>query len=221
MSWRPGCPHREAALDWVMRRWLDTGWKVTLSGSENSGPWVRAHDVTPAVEASTADVVVVADADCWTDGIFDAVTHVQNGAAWAVPHLMLCRLSEQSTTNVLAGAHPEDQEDFLERPYKGYEAGTLFVIRRDVYLDCPLDPRFVGWGQEDQALSLALRTLHEKPWRGTLPLWHLFHPPQPRRSRGIGNAENLDLYKRYRIASRQPEKLRALVDEGKAVTSCP
>jgi hypothetical protein len=217
VSWRPGDPQREANLRWVLAKWATTGWPVTLNGADDGHGWCRANDVTPMVEASDADVIVVADADVWCEGIFDAVTAVEQGTPWAVPHLMLCRLSEQATANVLDGAPPEHQDDFAERPYKGHPAGTLFVIRRGVYLDCPLDPRFVNWGNEDDALSLALDLLHGKHWRGSEPCWHLFHQPQSRRSRGVGNQANLQLYRRYKSARSNPERMRALVDEGREV----
>jgi hypothetical protein len=218
MSWRDvGCPHRTQALHWTLQKWMLAGYHVTLSGADDGQSWNRAHDVTPPIERSTAGIVVVADADCWTDGIHDAIAAVEAGAPWAVPHRMLCRLGPEATERVLAGGLPEDQDDFAERPYKGHEAGTMFVIRRDVYLDCPLDPRFVGWGQEDDALSLALRLLHAPPWRGTAPLWHLWHPAQPRKNRGIGSDENLALYRRYRVARHDVGRMRRIVDEAKAV----
>jgi hypothetical protein len=215
ISWRPGDPQRERNLRWVLEKWERVGWSVTLTGQGNTGPWCRAADVTPAVEASSADIIVVADADCWTDGIHDAVDAVQRRAPWAVPHLMLCRLGPTATDLVLAGGRPEDQDEFSERPYKGHPAGTLFVIPRATYLDLPLDPRFVGWGQEDDAANLCWSLLLGKPWRGTAPLWHLFHEPQPRRSRGIGNDANLQLYRRYKAARHHPDRMQALVNEAK------
>lgn len=219
MSWRPGDPRREANLRWVLARWSLAGWPVTLTGMENEGPWCRAADVTPAVEASSADIIIVADADCWTDGIHDAVAAVEQGAAWAVPHWMMCRLNEAASDKVLAGGSPEVQDEYAERPYKGLAAGTLFVLRRDTYLDCPLDPRFVGWGQEDQAMRFALDGLHGPHWRGTQNLYHLWHEPQPRRSRGEGNAANVALYRKFKAARNNPVRLRALVDEAKASVS--
>lgn len=223
ISWRDhGCPHRLRALHWTLQKWNDAHvGPVTVHGADDGHGWVRAHDVTPPIERSAADVIVVADADCWTDGIHDAIAAVENGAAWAVPHLMLCRLDEDSTERVLNGEAPEDQEGFTERPYKGHAAGTLFVIRRGVYLDAPLDPRFVEWGQEDDAANLAWSTLHGKPWRGRQNLYHLYHPPQPRKNRAIGNDANLALYRRYRVARRDPTRMRALIEEAKAVSSCP
>lgn len=215
ISWRPGCPYRERNLEWVLRQWAGTGWRVTLNGADDGIGWCRANDVTPVVEASNAEIIVCADADVWTEGIGAAVDAVRSGAAWAVPHWMLCRLSDAATERVIAGERPEDQDDFAERPYKGHPAGTLFVIRRDAYLEAPLDPGFQNWGQEDDAANLAWSLLFGKPWRDPKgpPAWHLWHPPQPRKNRGIGNDANLALYRRYRSARNDPQRMRALIAE--------
>jgi len=186
-----------------------------LYGADDGHGWCRANDVTPMVEASDADIIICADADVYSPGIAEAVTAVEQGAPWAVPHLMLCRLSEAATARVLAGERPEDQDEFAERPYKGHPGGTLFVIRRDIYLDVSLDPRFHGWGQEDDAFALAVDLLHGRHWRGAHPCWHLWHEPQPRRSRGVGNEANLQLYRRYKAARHDPQRMRRLIDEAK------
>lgn len=218
MSWRDhGCEYRRRNLQWVLRQWSTTGWPVRTFGADDGHGWCRANDVTPLVESSSADTIICADADCWTDGIYEAVAAVEAGAAWAVPHLMVCRLSEAASERVLAGEPPEAQTEFAERPYKGHPAGTLFVIQRDVYLETPLDRRFVEWGQEDDAANLAWTLLYGAPWRGKAPLHHLWHPPQPRRSRGIGNDANLALYRRYKTARNDPGRMRALIAEAKAL----
>jgi hypothetical protein len=84
------------------------------------------------VERSSADVIVLADADVWTDGIPAAVKAVEDGAAWAVPHQLVRRLDENGGE--------------AERPYVGIEGGGVVVAPREVILSCPLDVRFVGWG---------------------------------------------------------------------------
>lgn len=215
VPWRPGCPHREAAWVWTRPLWRDVG--PVVEAAAPAGPWVKAHAVTPAVEASSADVVVIADADVWTDGVPAALAAVAGGAAWAIPHTMVLRLTERSTGEVYAGAPLEVVDEFTERPYRGTAGGGIVVIPRATYLDCPLDPRFVGWGQEDDALAVALTTLHGNPWRGAATLFHLWHPPQPRRSRGVGSDANLALYKRFKAARTSPGRMRALVDEAKKV----
>ena len=215
IPWRGGCRYRERALEWVLDRWHHIGWPVTVAELAG-GLWVKANAVTPAVEASTADVVVVADADVWCDATTTAVTAVEQGAAWAVPHKFVHRLDEASTANVYAGGG-FDGGSLVERPYRGHVGGGIVIVRRDAYLDVPLDPRFGGWGQEDDAWGHALTVMYGKPRRGVAPLFHLHHPPQPRRSRAIGSEAGAALCRRYR-AARHPDAMRQLLDEFKGVT---
>lgn len=220
VPFRGGCPHREAAWEWVEQRWRSLGWPVTEAPA-SPGPWIKAAAVTSAAVASIADVIVIADADVWTHGTHDAVQAVYGGTAWAVPHTTVWRLSQQTTAKVIAcelGLEDVHVGDLAEKPHRAQAGGGVVVMRRDTYLSCPLDPRFVGWGQEDEAYELAMTVLHGPVWRGPATLRHLYHPPQKRRSRGVGNDANLELFKRYKVAARNPGRMRALVDEAKAVS---
>lgn len=89
----------------------------------------------------------------------------------------------------------------------------MLVARREALEACPPDPRFRGWGGEDEALGLALRSLHGPEHRGSSDLLHLWHPPAPRPSRQEGNAENMALVMRYRQASKLRPQMAALVAE--------
>jgi hypothetical protein len=168
--------------------------------------------VGDAVSRTDADVLVIADADVWVDPA-EAVAACQT---WAVPHLKVHRLSEQSTQTVLEGGDwrglPLDQ-----KPYKGFLGGGVTVIRRSLYEQVPLDRRFVGWGQEDESWAMALESLFGEPWRGGRDLVHLWHPPQPRKSRSVGSDAGRELKVRYSRARRHPERMRAIVDESKGV----
>lgn len=209
IPWVGGCPHRERARRWIAPRYR---WPVTLAhGSE---PWSKGEALRPAIEASFADVVVVADADVWTDGIESAVRAVTCGVAeWAVPHAPeIRRLTEQATERVLAGESWERQP--LDEPvYPGVVGGGIVVATREVLLDVPMDPRFVGFAREDYSWGLALRTLIGEPWRGTEPLVHLWHPPQERLDRKWGSVESRRLGKRYVAVQRNPEGMRELLNE--------
>jgi hypothetical protein len=212
IPWRGGDPHRQAALEHILGWWGQHDLPVTVAGLPD-GPWVKTLAVTPAVAASTAEVIVVADADVICDGIGDAIREVRSGSAWAVPHGTVHRLDQPSTAAVLAGADPADGA-CIERPYKGFPGGGMVVLPRDVFLDAPL-PYVEGWGQEDQCFSIALTALYGKPWRGSAPLFHLWHPPQPRQNRGIGSDESLRLFRRYKTARHDPDRMRALINETK------
>lgn len=218
VPWRAGCPHRESAWRWVRARWVEAGWAMTVAELPD-GPWVKAHAVNPAAQASAADVVVVADADCWSPAVGDAVAMVEAGRAWAMPHGRVWRFNEGFTQSVLVGADPAAcrPEWATETPYWGVAGGGIVALRRDVALDVPLDPRFEGWGGEDHAWGFALRTLYGDPWRTEAPLWHLWHPPEPRMTRKVGSMRSELLRRRYFSAQGSVEAMRALVDEAKAL----
>jgi len=86
------------------------------------------------------------------------------------------------------------------------------ALRRDLYEQVPIDPRFVGWGQEDQAWHLALRRIAGMGVRGRADLWHLWHPPQPRLSRQTGSETSAELLHRYQRAN-TAQAMSALIGE--------
>lgn len=222
LPWRDTNQHRRDALAWVGRQWASVGVETASLGAPGIEEWCKALAVGNAIRDQPGDILVVSDADVWCPGVAEAIQHVRDGAAWAVPHTKVYRLSQEATAEVLTGEEPHEamaldpfKPDLPGIAYAGVLGGGIVVLRRDVYDDCPLDQRFVGWGQEDEAWGLALTCLHGPPVRLTHPLWHLWHPPQPRQSRGIGSDEGKALYKRYSRAKRRPEQMRALIEEGR------
>lgn len=218
IPWRDvGCPYRARALTWVLARLATLGYPVVV-GRHDDGPWCKALAVTDALSQTDADTLVIHDADCWASGLPDAVQVVEDGGAWSIPHRAqrgIFRLSERATTAALAGDEP-DLSDLDERAYDGVPCGGVFVVRRDVYEDCPMDPRFTGFGGEDESLSWALRRFHGEPWRGSEALIHLYHPPQQRTTRRWGSEASLALRKRYARARYDDAAMRRLIEEGRS-----
>lgn len=161
------------------------------------------------------DVVVVADADVWCDGLADAVAEVEQGTPWAVPHHIVHRLSEDATASVFAGASWREQP-LCQRPYPGLLGGGFVVVPGEVIPSIPPDPRFTGWGlpgQEDECWAMALTALLGEPHRGQADLIHFWHPPQQRWTRRRGSRESWELRKRYREASADPIAMNDLIEE--------
>lgn len=203
---------RDAAWSWVSHRWQATfpHWELVV-GECPDGPWRKGAAVRDAANKATGDVLVVADADVWTDGISEAVQAVYEGVGWAIPHYHVHRLTEGATARILAGG--ELHGNTTRKPYPGFAGGGMFLLRRETLEQVPVDPRFGGWGQEDEAASLALTCLAGRPYRGTAPLWHLWHEPAPRLTGYAGSAESIALLKRYKTAARSPRAMRALLAE--------
>lgn len=216
IPYRDGCPHRARALTWVLDQYRTLGWNTTVAADSTTGAWCKAAAAMPAIHASRADVVVLADADAWTDGLPAALHAIDSGRArWAIPHDQVHRLTEHATSLLLDGHDWRDLE-LAERAYRGVQGGGITIARRQVLLDAPLDPRFQGWGQEDESHALALHCLHGRPWRGTAPLVHLYHPPQPRETRRRGSTAGWRMFHAYRRARRDPSAMRRLAREAHA-----
>lgn len=201
------CPHRRRALEWVTAR---HEYPVTVA--YGGVPWVKAEAIGPAIEQSSADIIVLADADCWTDGLPEAVRAVELGAPWAKPHKMVYRLTEGSTRAFMAG---KSWTELDQQPYQGIAGGGFVVAPRETLLDVPMDKRFVGWGQEDIAFAMALHVLAGPAWLGDADLIHLWHPPQERMTRRKGSPESWALFRRYQAAKRKPDLMRELLKEAR------
>lgn len=212
IPWAGGCAHRERALQWVLNQYQRNypSWWITI-GYSSPDRWCKAEAVSKAIQATNREILVVADADVWCDGVGTAVDHVANGDPWAIPHRLVHRLTEASTDRFIGG----DRQglDTLERPYNGHAGGGIVVTTRHGWQQAPLDPRFIGWGHEDDSWAIAMRGLLGPSWRGTAPLWHLWHPPQPRLTRMIGSVPSKELARRYHQAHKRPQALRSLLNE--------
>lgn len=216
VPWRP-TPERQRLWDFLRPRWDALGWQVVEGSCE--GPWRKGVAVADALTRAEADVIVVADADVWCDGVVSAVNAVNAGKAWAIPHYRVLRLTAPATADVLSsGTWPRQRTPttYAQRPYPGRPGGGMVVLTRALYERVPIDVRFKGWGQEDESWALALGTLAGPSWRGTEDLWHLWHAPQVRQSRTTGSAASLALHRRYVTARKNPPRMRSILAEDSA-----
>jgi len=218
VPWR-STPEREPLWAWLRARWerLLPDFELIEGACPDDGPWRKGVAVADGVARASCDVVVIADADVWCDGVRVAVEVVAAGqAGWAIPHHLVRRLTARATDEVLeTNAFPTVRTTFTydQRPYPGHPAGGMVVLTRDAYQHAPIDPRFAGWGQEDNSWALALRLLIGREWRGTEDLWHLWHTAQPRQSRAVGSSASAALHRRYWAAKGSPRSMAALIAE--------
>jgi hypothetical protein len=208
-----------------VRTWWETAfsWQVVVGTvTSDEGPWRKGLAVHRGISQLDTEIVVVADADVTCDGVDDAVDQIARLAAgWAIPHRLVCRLTSDATSLLLQdGRYPATPTRTgvtgpgYTEVYSGVSGGGMVVLPRRLLTDVPLDPRFCGWGQEDLAWSRALTMVSGHPWRGRSPLFHLWHEPQQRMSRGVGSQGSHRLWQRYQTASTLPVMLD-LVEEAR------
>ena len=206
-------PDRELALAWVTSR---CEYPYTVATGDL--PFNKARTFMPAVERSDADIIVMHDADVWTPGLDQAIYAVINGAAWAIPHWFVYRLTREGTTMFIESG----REGELARPqYVGMAGGGIVVARRDTMLDIPMDPRFESWGQEDESWAMALWCLLDEPWRGNAALVHLWHPLEPRHGQRMGTQAGWNLRQRYVRVRHDLPGMRDLLAEAKDALLLP
>jgi len=217
--------HREDAFLYVTNHLIDDGWPlVAYEGDQDH--WCKACTVRGAIDAADEhmkvkpdDVLIVHDADVVLHpaGLRGAVAAIERGdARWAIPHRAVKRLTAAATLALLAGEEMPVYPDLVRWPYLGVPGGGCVVLRRDTYDACPLDRRFVGWGDEDQSWGWALGTLFGAPWRSEFDLIHLWHPPQPgAQGQRSASLDSNRLRRAYRAYRSDPARMRALVAGGR------
>lgn len=216
-------PDRLAAWEYLEGRYHreHPDWLVMI-GECPPGAWCKAEAVAEAIRHSRADLLIVADADVWCEQTAEFVQKVEAGVwEWASPHRRIVRLNQASTERVYREGFPENMpnpRELTERVYDGMIGGGIVIIPRHLYEQCPLDPRFEGWGGEDESWGRALMTLTKKRAQGRNVLFHLFHRPQTRLNRRVGSPANDALKERYRLAAGDPEATLALIAEGRRHT---
>jgi hypothetical protein len=208
------CPHRARAWQWVRAQY--DGHEV-VEGYGNPDGWCKAQAVADGLSRASGDLLVIADADVWSERLQAAIEAVESGEfKYAAPHRRVRRLTEQGTERFMNG---ERETAPTTEQHQSVLGGGIVVLYRETYEQAPLDPRFVGWGGEDSAWGAALRTLAGKPFIGRYPLWHLWHPPQQRMTRRVGNVANDELRIKYLQAQGSVGRMSALIEEGRCLST--
>ncbi len=212
-------PHRQRSLTWVWENVATLLPDATIHVGTCPGPWSKAVAVDDAMDQNWPDddILVIHDADVWIPELGKAIEVVQGKARqWAVPHTLVVRMGDELSGRVMSGElgftglgrHGLDQP-----PYQGVVGGGCVVLSRAAYRQVPLDPRFRGWGQEDESWGFALRRILGQPYQGQGKLYHFWHPHPERLSRAVGSLEGDKLRNRYRAAQVAREEMERLLDE--------
>ncbi len=182
--------------------WLRQYWEHALPDAEivlgdaPGNPFSKTCAVNAAFRASTGDVLVQLDADCYIDArvILDCAAVIRQGRernprehVWFVPYRHLFRLTRVSTL-ILLGSDPADPYQFSSPPdddevgpTNGSDFGHWFgaliqIYPREAFETVHgMDARYRGWGGEDVSMVLALDTLfgiHRLTSNQVLTLWH-------------------------------------------------
>lgn len=221
IPWRGGNPQREHHHR-VIRDHLRTLLPDAHHLDADSGhqPFNRAasrnHGVRLAEQAG-ADVVVVCDADTLVqpDPLHEAIAAAGDGRLH-LPYTRYRGLTREGTEAWLSNR--PDIDSMPTEDETTWSTGGVLVIRTDAWWRAGgQDERFTGWGAEDSAYRIACDALLGPTVRHEGTIHHLWHPVV--RTQDPLYPANMALAHRYDAAEGDPDAVRAIVGEHRALAT--
>lgn len=149
-------PLRQANLDRVLQHWADYHTPVTVVSDDRTGPFNRSHAYNRAIQASTADILVLTEADMLID--YEQIDHgIHHAAAQpgvVIPFTERHELNPTDSQQVRDGA---DQHQYTGEVFKApRRIGAINIISRETYNAVgQYDPTFTGSHWDDRSMELA------------------------------------------------------------------
>jgi hypothetical protein len=234
-------PIRKRSFKWLLKYWKnELPDAEIIIGRSKSKIFCKGEALNDAARRSTGRILIIMDADGYMDGkvlerCADRILEEQRYGhkLWYVPYLNLYRLKKHITEKILS-SNPKNplrlncpvEEELIEKnghkSKYGHRYGAMVMMfPREAYytLGC-FDERFKGWGGEDVALLRALDTLYAKHKTYRSCIYHLWHPfigYNYKDRRWVGQDKgsvNSELANKYYRATRHPEKMKDLINNG-------
>ena len=226
-------PHRRQSYEYLQQML----WEEFATEPPMALVTSRYHDTTNRAAArnvlasrTKAEVLVFIDADSIPDptALQESIDRVYLTRTWMFPFTTYYNLTEEGSRSFMDNPPWE-----IWRPEATYEheyrfpgpdpvdrppaVGGCVVVHRNCFETVHrYDERFEGWGGEDRAFALALKTLCGDTPRFQAPIYHLWHPaPEEERfgqQNWPANKKLLERYEQY-AASGAVYEMTALVEE--------
>jgi hypothetical protein len=209
---------RARIWNYLSSAWDALGFEVIEAQLPNGQPWIKAKAWHEGLQKASCDYVCLMDADCWVPALPEAVGLLSDGVRWVQGQNIVLRYDKATTGRLLSGEISiEDTfklENIWEDQPRAASAGVGTILRREEADEIPLDPRFVGWGWEDNSWWEALTTMWGEPARlDSSFCYHFHHRPQFDKDRKP-NSKNANwlLSRDYIRARGRPQRMQAVID---------
>lgn len=220
--------HRSEIARWTRQRRLAlwpgadafASWNGTIEGVPG---WHHAASFNHGAVATDRDVLVLMDADVTVNqSALLAAAACARAGGWAM--MRHYAQLNPATTDWLLGQAPifRLQPSLMGDRWCGWVGDScswagLVAIRRSDYMAIRgYDERLSGWAPDDIGFGLTASALIGPPMRIPGAVWHLWHEPSYERDHGWTGAKH-DVKNRYLAAADDPEAIRVLVAEKRAL----
>jgi predicted glycosyltransferase involved in capsule biosynthesis len=178
---------RLAQFELLQKRWAHFMPEAEIIVSDDDGgtPFSKTIAVNNCYKKSSGNILAMVDADVWLNPkvIRESAKMIESGkASWVQPCNQVYRLNKEYTQKVLNRNYydvlpPLKPAVDCERITKVIGLIAMFS-RKDFEAVGGMDPRFRGWGWEDNCFN-QLMNYHSGPsYKGKSVVYHLWHPRQ-------------------------------------------
>lgn len=211
IPWRAGDDRREQIFKWIWDRWNTLCPEAEIIQADSgSQPFHRGESRNQGAHESSRPILCFADADTTfnREQIERAVALIDEGAPWVLPYGRneYYNLTEADSDTLLSSPVDVSVEAPADWEFRVESwAGVLLVPRDHFDVVHGYDPRFCGWGGEDNAFRLALDVMVGGHTR--LAFDHVCHIWHPRGDAGFEQPDwprNARLLRQYARAKSAP-----------------
>lgn len=156
--------------------------EIIVASDDGDNPFSKTIAVNNAYKQATTDILIMMDADCWVQpNVLRKGADIikKRRAPWVRPCNKVLRINKNKTDFIL-------QQNYLKRfPHISKDdcdritpvVGLVAMFTREGFEDIGgMDPRFRGWGWEDNAFNSLMDSVYGKHLLMNYPVYHLWHP---------------------------------------------
>ncbi len=174
--------HRDRLWAYCQTRWREAFDWPFAEGHHDDGPFNRSAAINDAAIGEW-DVVVIIDADVVIDPepVHAAVELAARTGNLVLPYTRRMLVGDKGTQAILDGYQGSWVRFAKPDSNRGHCSSVVVVPRALWDRVGSFDPRFVGWGAEDDAFLAACSQFADVE-RLAGDVWHLHHPPSPEKN---------------------------------------
>lgn len=205
--------------------------EVVVGTDDGQDPFHKTVALNRAFEQSSGDLILLADSDTWcpSQKVRDAVAMLtMDPSLWVRPWNIKLKLGQADTEHLLKKPAGSWDGQFMpgadnarrRENLNTYWAAPPWLFTREQYERVGgFDERFRGWGQEDEAFCLAMRSIVGRPKTILGTAIHLMHPRRGRSGKDQwigeepvkGRTPNEGLVLDYKRLVRYPDQMERFV----------